>query len=93
MAGGIIGFQQDPNPQSSHNADIPWYDDLLGPIPDILMAIVVPIIANGIAGNLQSQMANLPLADLATPAIKWSNLPGIQVQAGGWRTVCICSAR
>lgn len=74
-----IAFQRDPNPQQHHDASIPWYDFFLGPIPDLIMAIVIPVIADGIADSLSGEMESFSLARTPPQSVSWSGLGGLTV--------------
>lgn len=83
---GKLSFLADPKPQESHDSHIPWYDYLLGPIPDLIISLVVPSIASGIAGNLTSQLQNLALVNSPPQSVQWAGLGRMQVQNAGLAT-------
>ena len=78
-----LAFQADPNPGEHHDTHIPWYDYLMGAIPDIIVAAVVPAIANGIASNLTSQLQNITVLNDPPQAVQWSQLGNMHVVTAG----------
>ena len=78
-----LAFLADPNPAEHHDTHIPWYDYLMGPIPDIIVAAVVPAIANGIASSLTSQLQHITVLDNPPQAVQWSQLANMRVDNAG----------
>ncbi len=78
-----LSLAKDPKPQTSHASHIPWYDYLIGAIPDIIMAIVVPIIADGIADGLNSQVSDMDFAKLGPLSVKWPGMKTFDISGGG----------
>jgi hypothetical protein len=85
-ANRTLFFLPDPAPQESHDSNIPWYDYLLGPIPDLIISLVVPAIASGIAGNLTSQLQNFALINSPPQSVQWAGLGPMEVQSAGLST-------
>jgi hypothetical protein len=81
-----LSFLRDPNPQESHDSHIPWYDYAFGPLADLIIALVVPSIAGGIADNLTSQLQNLALVNSPPQSVQWAGLGAMQVQNAGLAT-------
>ena len=82
-AEGTLGFLPDPDPEEHHSADIPWYHYFLGPIPDVIIAIVVPIIASGIAADLTREMQQFSLAKSPPRTVRWAGLGEMAVATAG----------
>lgn len=82
-ASGHLKFAADPNPIFSHDASIPWYDWFLGPLPDALMAIIVPLVANGIANGIQNQATQFTVAKNPPESIHWTGLEHFQMTDAG----------
>jgi len=81
-----LSFARDPNPTVQHDYSIPWYDYFIPGITgigDIILAIVVPLIADGIAGGLQQNAADLSLAKSPPQTIQWNGMSGFNVTAAG----------
>lgn len=81
-----LHFQPDPNPTTSHDNHIPWYDYVLialtGGIALAIFAIVVPIIANEIADDLNSA-GTLDLSQTPPQTVMWQGMEALQVQDAG----------
>lgn len=82
-ATGKISFAKDPKPVQNHESHIPWYDYLIGPIPDIVMAIVVPIVADGIASGLNSQLSGSDIASAGPLQVTWPGMSKFKINTGG----------
>ncbi|MEN8130145.1 MAG: TULIP family P47-like protein [Pseudomonadota bacterium] len=52
---GSLNFLTDPAPKESHNADIPWWFFLAGPIVIAITAIVVKVISDDIAKDIADE--------------------------------------
>ena len=78
-----LAFRPDPNPGEHHDTHIPWYDYLMGPLPDIIVAAVIPAIANGIASGLTGQLQNITVLDNPPQAVQWSQQGNMQVATAG----------
>ncbi len=79
---GELSLAKDPNPSESHDSHIPWYDYLMGAIPDIIMAIVVPVIADGIASGLSSQIKGMQFADAGAQNVHWAGMKQFTIGGG-----------
>jgi hypothetical protein len=79
-----ISFQADPNPTTSHDNHIPWYDYILiglsGGIGLAIFAIVAPIIANQIADSMNRGAASTDLAQTPPQTIQWQGLEAMTVK-------------
>jgi len=80
---GTIAFASDPKPVIHHDQSIPWYDYFLGPLPDIIMAIIVPLIVDGIGNGLNRSAANFTLAKQPPMTVSWSGMENFSVSAAG----------
>ena len=78
-----LSFAKDKHPTSNHHAKIPWYDYFLGPLPDIIMAIVVPLVADGIADGINSELSDATVAKAGPQSVKWPGITNFQPNAGG----------
>ncbi len=81
-----LRFQPDANPSQHHDSHIPWYDYFLGPIPDIIMAAVVPSIAGGIADNLTQFASSSTIASKPPTPVHWTGMGSFSVKAAGLET-------
>lgn len=79
----VIAIARDPSPSSSHDSHIPWYDYLLGLIPDVIMAIVVPIIAGDVADTLGKELSGIAFAKAGPQSVAWPGITGFAPNAGG----------
>ncbi len=79
---GELSLAKDPNPGESHDSHIPWYDYLMGAIPDIIMAIVVPVIADGIASGLSSQIKGMQFASAGAQNVHWAGMKKFTIAGG-----------
>ena len=79
---GGLTLARDANPSISHDSHIPWYDYLLGPIPDIVMAIIVPMIADGIASGLSQAIGGLSFAEVAAQNVQWPGMKKFTIGGG-----------
>ncbi len=77
-----LTLSRDPNPRATHKAHIPWYDYLMGPVPDIIMAIVVPIVADGIANGLNAAVKNLSFARAGPQGVQWPGMKEFLITGG-----------
>jgi hypothetical protein len=86
-AANAVTFQPDPNPQTSHSTDIPWYDYILiglsGGIALAVFAIVVPMIASEIAGALDSGPSGIGLTQAPPRSVQWQGMQSLTVQDAG----------
>lgn len=78
-----LTFAPDPNPYQTHDSHIPWYDYLFGVIPDIIIAIVVPEIADGIADDLDKYSSSINLAQAPPMNIGWPGMKPITIGSAG----------
>ncbi len=79
---GELSLAKDPNPSESHDSHIPWYDYLMGAIPDIIMAIVVPVVADDIAGGLSSQIKGMQFAQAGAQNVHWAGMKKFTIAGG-----------
>jgi len=77
-----VTVHADPSPQTSHDTHVPWYDYLAGAIPDIIIAIVVPIIGNGIAKGMNRALGNLAISSAGPQSVSWPGGTVFQANAG-----------
>ncbi len=77
-----VSFVQNGTPSSSHHAHIPWYLYFLGPIPDIIISIVVPIIADSIASTLKDA-AGSSITKTPPQSVTWPNTTPIRITEAG----------
>jgi Clostridium P-47 protein len=76
-----IHFVADPNPTSSHDADIPWYYWFLGPVAEGITQLVVKLISDGIAGTLTSDLGENALPSAASQPVQWTGLRPVHVRS------------
>ena len=81
-ANGELSLAKDPNPSESHDSHIPWYDYLMGAIPDIIMAIVVPVIADGIASGLSAQIKGMQFAYAGAQNVQCAGMKKFTISGG-----------
>lgn len=79
---GELSLAKDPHPSESHDSHIPWYDYLMGPLPDIIMAIVVPAVADGIASGLSSQISGMQFASAGAQNVHWAGMKKFTINGG-----------
>lgn len=79
-----ISFLPDHNPDSSHNANIPWYYWFLGPIAVAITELVVKIISDNVASALD-KLAREALSIAKTPpqSIRWRDTTALDVNSAG----------
>lgn len=77
-----LSLAKDPNPKESHDSHIPWYDYLMGAIPDIIMAIVVPVVADGIASGLSSAVKGMSFAKAGPQSVHWAGMKSFSISGG-----------
>ncbi|WP_213803464.1 TULIP family P47-like protein [Granulicella sp. dw_53] len=79
-----ITFLSDPNPESWHSADIPWYYWFLGPIAVLITELVVKLIADSIASQLDS-LAREALSITKNPpqSVHWTGTQILDVKVAG----------
>jgi hypothetical protein len=77
-----LSLSKDPNPKESHDSHIPWYDYLMGPLPDLIMAIVVPIVADGIADGLSSAVKGMSFANAGPQSVHWAGMKSFNIRGG-----------
>lgn len=80
---GRLSFAKDKHPTENHHAKIPWYDYVLGPIPDIVMAVVVPMVASGIANGITAELSKETIGKEGAQNVKWPGMNGFSINAGG----------
>jgi len=80
-------FSPDPNPRSKHSSSIPWYDWFMGPLPDIIVAAVVPYIAGDITSQLNAQMNKFTIASMSPQSVHWNGMKKIKVTNAGLNDV------
>ena len=78
-----ISLAKDPHPRKSHKAHIPWYLWFMGPIPDIILAIVVPIVADGIAEGLDSAIKKMSFVKAGPQNVQWPGMKKFTITGGG----------
>ena len=78
---GKLTIKKDAHPSTSHDAHIPWYDYLMGPIPDLIMAIVVPIVADGIASGLDASI-NTSFCEIGPLLLDWPGMTHFEIAGG-----------
>ena len=79
-----IVFLPDPNPQSHHSADIPWYFWFLGPIAVLITELVVKLIADSIASQLDSLARDaLSIARNPPQSVQWTGAHPLDVKTAG----------
>lgn len=76
----------DPHPEVTHSSHIPWYDYLMGPLADVIMAIVVPLVADGIASGLTSAMQDMSFANAGPQSVHWAGMKAFTIQGGELNT-------
>lgn len=79
---GELSLSKDPNPVESHDSHIPWYDYLMGGIPDLIMAIVVPIVADSVAGGLSSAIKGMSFASAGAQNVHWAGMKAFTIGGG-----------
>jgi len=68
-----ISFLPDPNPQSRHSADIPWYFWFLGPLAVLITELVVKLISDSIASQLDALARDaLSIARNPPQSVQWT---------------------
>ena len=79
-----ISFLPDPNPDSSHDADIPWYYWFLCPLARGITELVVKLISDGVASALD-QLASQALTIARNPpqSIQWEGTSALNVTTAG----------
>lgn len=78
-----LSAAKDPSPQAHHESHIPWYDYLLGPLPDMIMAIVVPLVADGIASGINSALSGMQIANAGPQTVNWPGMQKFTPNGGG----------
>lgn len=66
-----ITFNNDPHPDSSHDASIPWYLEFLSPIVALIVNIIVPILANSVADTLRER-AKMTFTQSPPQSVHWA---------------------
>ncbi|MGE0143693.1 MAG: TULIP family P47-like protein [Planctomycetota bacterium] len=77
-----LSLARDTHPNMSYESHIPWYDYLMGGIPDLIMAIVVPLVADGIADGLGAAVSNMSFTKAGPQSVKWAGTKAF-TPAGG----------
>ncbi len=81
-----LSFARDANPTVTHDFSIPWYDYLIPGILGIgdgILALVVDLVANGIADGLQRASADFSLARDTPQSVHWAGMESFQVESAG----------
>jgi hypothetical protein len=79
-----ITFLPDPNPQSRHSADIPWYFWFLGPLAVLITELVVKLISDSIASQLDTLARDaLSIARNPPQSVQWTGAHPFNVQTAG----------
>ena len=78
-----LSLAKDPHPRISHKAKIPWYLWIMGPIPDIILAIVVPIVADGIAEGLDAAVKKMSFVKAGPQNVQWPGMKQFTITGGG----------
>jgi Clostridium P-47 protein len=78
-AGQSLIFADDPRPQSGHQADIPWWFWLGGPLVEAITQVVVNEIADSLAGELNGHLGTQGLGVLAAQPVHWQGAPNFHV--------------
>ena len=74
----------DPNPISSHSADIPWWFWFLGPLVPLITEIVVKFISNDIAGKLNGLVQSaLSITKSPPKLVEWAGNPAFKISTAG----------
>lgn len=81
-----LSLRKDPHPEVSHSSHIPWYDYLMGPLADIIMLIVVPLVADGIANGLNSAMQGMTFSNAGPQSVRWAGMKTFTIQGGELNT-------
>ncbi|HET7462933.1 MAG TPA: hypothetical protein VFJ82_16895, partial [Longimicrobium sp.] len=76
-----IGFTPDPSPESSHDADIPWYYAFLGPLAEGITHLVVKLISDGIADSLTGDLGQSALPQAATQTMQWPGMRPVHIDS------------
>jgi len=77
-----ISFQPDPNPQSDHSADIPWYFKWLAFAVGAIAEAVVALIANSLAESLDSSISGAATLAVNDMSINWTGVHGFAATSG-----------
>jgi hypothetical protein len=83
-AGEAFTFQKDPNPVTSTNDRVPWYDYILtlGAIGAAITAIVLAAVESGLAGSLTGSQLAGSLSTAPATSVKWQGLEEITAVSG-----------
>ncbi len=77
-------IHSDPNPISSHSADIPWWFWFLGPLVPLITEIVVKFIASDIAGKLNGLVQSaLSITKSPPKLVEWAGNPAFKIATAG----------
>jgi hypothetical protein len=77
-------FQKDPNPVTSTNDRVPWYDYILtlGAIGAAITAIVLAAVESGVSSSLTGSNLAGSLSTAPATSVKWQGLEQITVESG-----------
>ncbi len=83
-ANQTFDFAKDPNPVTSTNDRVPWYDYVLtlGAIGAVITAIVLAAVESGLAGSLSGSNLAGNLSDAPATSVKWEGLEQITIASG-----------
>lgn len=79
-----FAFLKDPNPVTSTNDRVPWYDYILtlGAIGAAITAIVLAAVESGLAGSLSGSALAGSLSNAPATSVTWQGLDQITIAAG-----------
>ena len=82
---GALSLAKDPNPQVSHDSQIPWWAYLIGIgswLVLAILAIVVKVIANGIADGLTAAFKGMSFANAGPQSVRWAGMKAFTIAGG-----------
>lgn len=77
-----LSLSKDKSPAVTHESHVPWYDYLMGGLPDLIIAIVVPLVADGIADGLGAAVGGMSFAKAGPQSVKWAGTKSFNVAGG-----------
>jgi hypothetical protein len=79
-----FAFAKDPNPSTSTNDRVPWYDYILtlGAIGAAITAIVLAAVESGLAGSLSGSALAGSLSSAPATSVAWQGLDQITIASG-----------